>query len=61
MNTTNNNILDFMGNTPIVKLQKIIDKFGSEIYVKLEEFNPGGSVKSRIALQMIIDAEKKVF
>ena len=59
MNTTNNNILDFMGNTPIVKLQKIIDKFGSEIYVKLEEFNPGGSVKSRIALQMIIDAEKK--
>jgi len=52
------NILSYMGNTPIVKLTKKLPN-SADIYLKLEEFNPGGSIKSRIALQMIIDAEEK--
>lgn len=56
-----NNILDYMGNTPLVKLQRIVSNDDANIYIKLEEFNPGGSIKSRIALQMVIDAEKKGF
>lgn len=57
MNKKGKNLLDFMGNTPIVKLQKISPT--SNIYIKLEEFNPGGSIKSRIALKMIDDLEEK--
>jgi len=53
------NILSFVGKTPMVKLQKITSKNSADIYLKLEEFNPGGSIKTRIAFQMIIDAEKK--
>jgi len=52
-------LLDFVGNTPIVKIQKICPNDAGDIYVKLEDFNPGGSIKTRIALSMIIDAEKK--
>lgn len=58
MSKIGKNIFDFMGNTPIVKLQNVINKGAADIYIKLEEFNPGGSVKARIAFQMIIDAEK---
>lgn len=53
------NVLDLIGNTPMVKLNKIVDKDMAEIYAKLEYFNPGGSVKDRICLSMIEDAEKK--
>ena len=53
-----NNILQTIGNTPLVKIGKI-DTGGSEIYAKIEARNPGGSVKDRIALAMIEDAEKK--
>ncbi len=53
-----NNILDLVGNTPIVKLGKLNDT-QAEVYVKLESFNPGGSVKDRIAKNMILDAEEK--
>lgn len=53
-----NNILNTIGNTPIVKLNKILGN-DHEIWVKLERANPGGSIKDRIALAMIEDAEEK--
>lgn len=56
---TGESILDLMGDTPIVKLQKIVPKDAASVYLKLEEFNPGGSIKARIAFRMIIDAEEK--
>jgi cysteine synthase A len=52
------NILTLIGNTPIVKLNRIPDPEGAEIWAKLEGFNPSGSVKDRIALSMIEAAEK---
>lgn len=51
-------VLDLIGNTPIVKLNKLPDPHGAEVYMKLESFNPGGSVKDRAALNMIEQAEK---
>lgn len=51
-------ITDFIGETPIVKLNKIVPEDSAEVYVKLEFFNPGGSVKDRIALSMIEKAEQ---
>ncbi|MCS7150919.1 MAG: cysteine synthase A [Endomicrobia bacterium] len=54
-----NNVLELFFNTPIVKLNKIVEKDSACIYAKLEMFSPGGSVKDRIALAMIEDAEKK--
>ncbi len=51
------NIHDLIGNTPVVKLNAITRDLNSHIYLKLEWFNPGGSVKDRIALSMIEDAE----
>ncbi len=53
------NILDLIGNTPMVKLSKVVEKNSAQIFAKLEMFNPGGSVKDRIALNMIEQAEKK--
>ncbi|MFV8214555.1 cysteine synthase A, partial [Streptococcus pluranimalium] len=47
------------GQTPIVKLNRLVPEDAAEVYVKLESFNPGSSVKDRIALQMIEDAEKE--
>ena len=52
-------ILDVVGNTPMVRLMKVVEKNSSLVYAKLEMFNPGGSVKDRIALNMIEQAEKK--
>lgn len=54
-----NSITELIGNTPIVKLNHIVPKDAAEVYVKIEAFNPGSSVKDRIALRMIEDAEKK--
>ena len=51
-------ILDTIGGTPIVKLHRFAPK-GVDIYVKVEAFNPGGSVKDRLALAIILDAEKR--
>lgn len=56
-----NDILELIGNTPMVKLDKIIEPDMAQIWAKLESFNPGGSVKDRICLSMIEDAEKKGF
>lgn len=54
-----NNILDLIGKTPVVKLNKVPEKNSAEVYLKLEFFNPAGSVKDRIALAMIEKAEKE--
>jgi cysteine synthase A len=52
-------VLQAIGNTPLVKLQKIRSKQGAEVVVKLEYFNPTGSYKDRMALAMIEGAEKR--
>ena len=52
-------ILDLIGNTPMVKLSRVVGAGAAEVWAKLEGFNPGGSVKDRPALAMIEDAEKK--
>jgi cysteine synthase A len=54
-----NSILDLIGDTPIVKLNKLVKKDWSDVYCKLESFNPLSSVKDRIALSMIDAAEKE--
>lgn len=53
-----NNLLELVGNTPLVRINNVNDT-EAEIMGKVEYFNPGGSVKDRIALAMIEDAEKK--
>jgi cysteine synthase A len=50
-------ILDLIGKTPHLKINKLFPP-GIEVWIKLEKFNPGASIKDRIALSMIIDAEK---
>lgn len=52
-----NNIRELVGQTPIVKLNKLVPEGAADVYVKLEYFNPGSSVKDRIALNMIEAAE----
>jgi len=52
-------ITQTIGNTPLVRLNKIASGIGAEIVGKLEAFNPGGSVKDRIGFSMINDAEEK--
>lgn len=52
-------ILDAIGNTPLVRLQKIVPAESAEVWVKLEYFNPTGSYKDRMALAMIEEAEKR--
>jgi cysteine synthase len=52
-------VIDLVGNTPVVKLNKATEGLKAEIYVKLEGYNPLSSVKDRIAKQMILDAEER--
>ena len=52
-----NNILDTIGNTPLVRLNKITEDIPALVLAKIESFNPGNSVKDRMALKMIEDAE----
>lgn len=52
-------VIDLIGKTPIVKLNRVSNLEDAEVYVKLEYFNPGSSVKDRIALAMIEAAEKE--
>ena len=54
-----NNIIDTIGNTPMVKINNLVDKENVNIYAKIEGNNPGGSIKDRIALKMIEQAEKE--
>lgn len=52
-------ILDLIGKTPMVKLKRIAGNSNAEIWAKLEHVNPSGSVKDRIALGMLLEAEKR--
>ena len=54
-----NNITETIGKTPLVRLNRIAENIEPHVYVKLEYFNPGGSIKDRIALAMIEAAEEK--
>jgi len=54
-----NNLTELIGNTPLVRLQKIAADSKEQLVSKVESFNPGGSVKDRIGLSMIRDAEEK--
>ncbi len=54
-----NNILEAMGNTPIIKLNHMVDDDCADVFVKYEGINVGGSIKSRTAYNMILDAEKQ--
>lgn len=51
------NVVEAVGNTPIVRLDAIASDVGADVYAKLEYLNPGGSVKDRPAIQIIDDAE----
>lgn len=53
-----NNVLEMIGNTPIVRLQRVLDGTPGELYAKCEFLNPGGSVKDRIGRSMIEAAER---
>lgn len=54
-----NNVLEAVGNTPVIKLNKLVDEDSAEILVKFEALNVGGSIKTRTALNMIEEAEKE--
>ncbi|MBY9004507.1 MAG: cysteine synthase A [Candidatus Lokiarchaeota archaeon] len=54
-----NNIIEAIGNTPLVRLNKIAENVKPTIYAKLEYFNPGGSVKDRIGMNMLLKAEEE--
>lgn len=54
-----NNITELIGETPLVKVNKLVGQNDAELYLKLEFFNPGSSVKDRIAVSMIEEAEKQ--
>ncbi|WP_438431739.1 cysteine synthase A [Gorillibacterium sp. sgz500922] len=53
-----NHITDLIGNTPVVRLNKLVEEDSAEVLVKLESFNPSGSVKDRAAYNLIVQAEK---
>ena len=54
-----NTILDAMGNTPVIRLNRMVDENMAEVLVKFEGLNVGGSIKTRTAYNMIVDAEQK--
>jgi cysteine synthase A len=54
-----NNIIETIGNTPLIKLNRITENVKPNIYAKCEFFNPGGSIKDRIAMSMIEKAEQE--
>ena len=53
------NILETIGDTPLVRLHRIVPEGAAEVLVKLDWFNPGGSVKDRIAYSMVTEAEQR--
>src|SRR5262245_54862073 len=52
-------VLHAIGHTPLIRLNKITEGLKTPIYIKMEAMNPGGSVKDRVGLAMITDAERK--
>ncbi len=59
MNRVYNNILEAIGNTPLIRLNKVTEGIPGQVWAKTEYFNPGNSVKDRMALKMVEDAEEK--
>ena len=49
----------FIGRTPVVRLERLVEPGSAEVWVKIEAMNPGGSIKDRPALAMILDAEER--
>lgn len=58
MSTILNSVTELVGNTPLLKLNRVVPEDAADVYVKLEFENPAGSVKDRIALAMIEKAER---
>ena len=54
-----NNVLELIGNTPLIKLNKVTENLDGNFYAKVEAFNPGHSTKDRIALYIIEEAERR--
>ena len=54
-----NDVLQAIGHTPIIRLNKMVDEDSAEILVKFEGLNVGGSIKTRVAFNMIAEAEKQ--
>ncbi|MEM6380658.1 MAG: pyridoxal-phosphate dependent enzyme, partial [Bacteroidota bacterium] len=54
-----NNVLETIGNTPLIKLNKIVSEVKATVLAKVETTNPGNSVKDRMGLKMVEDAEKR--
>ncbi|MCM3786519.1 cysteine synthase A [Neobacillus mesonae] len=54
-----NNVTELIGDTPLVRLNRVVPEGSAEVYVKLEYQNPGASVKDRIAISMVEEAEKQ--
>ncbi len=52
-------ILSAIGNTPLVRLHKVVEGISAKVYAKVETFNPGHSIKDRMALRMVEEAERK--
>ena len=59
MKTNFNNLLEMVGNTPVVRINNI-DTGLCELFVKLENLNPGGSIKDRVGIKIIEEAEKNI-
>ncbi len=53
------NALELIGNTPLLKLNKIVPYGSADVFAKLEFFNPGGSIKDRVALEIVEAAERE--
>ncbi|HEY2736562.1 MAG TPA: pyridoxal-phosphate dependent enzyme, partial [Polyangiales bacterium] len=51
--------LELIGNTPLIRLNRVVGQDDATVWAKAEQMNPGGSVKDRICLAMIEDAEKR--
>ena len=58
MSTIFNSVTELIGNTPLLKLNRVVPDDAADVYVKLEFENPAGSIKDRIALAMIEKAER---
>lgn len=56
-----NNVLESIGNTPLIKMTKVAKSVPADVYAKVEFFNPGSSIKDRIAVKLVDDAEKNGF
>jgi len=52
------NVLETIGNTPMIRLHKVCDEIAATVYAKVETYNPGHSIKDRMAMKMIKDAEE---